>query len=232
MNLTLHAPVSAHCSASSTRFSVQLLCKTPCRRLRTLERFKRQSFFNGTSFDLVLLQRQPVEVTDQCLDGAISGVRGNVKCTMKVEGFFPFFPCHCSGDSAAERETRSCRESTTRPHFVSAAPQGFRLWFISQPSRHAGHTPWRRRTKSPSCTSAWSDAPTATCSGKRPTERSVCVTEFTVWFVTRTEGLHVYVSAHFFTLKHRCGAPSKMSLVKKNAKLAIWIFILEMICLN
>lgn len=62
-------------TSSSTRFSVQLLCKTPSRRLRTLERFKRQSFFYGTSFDLVLLQRQPVEVTDQWLDAAISVVR-------------------------------------------------------------------------------------------------------------------------------------------------------------
>lgn len=92
VNIELNTPctgvyplLSLVCSASSTLFSVQLLCKTPCRRLRTLERFKRQSFFNGASFDLVLLQRQPVEVTDQCLDGAISGVRGNVKCTMKVE---------------------------------------------------------------------------------------------------------------------------------------------------
>lgn len=40
----------------------ELLCKTPCRRLRTLDRFKRQTFFRGTSFDLALLQRQPVEV--------------------------------------------------------------------------------------------------------------------------------------------------------------------------
>lgn len=48
--------------------SVQLLCKTPARRLRTLDRFKRQTFFYGTTFDLALLQRQPVEVTDECLD--------------------------------------------------------------------------------------------------------------------------------------------------------------------
>ncbi|CAG00494.1 unnamed protein product [Tetraodon nigroviridis] len=42
----------------------KLLCKNPSRRLRTLERFKRQTFFIGTTFDLTLLQRQPVEVTD------------------------------------------------------------------------------------------------------------------------------------------------------------------------
>ncbi|CAL8267911.1 unnamed protein product [Merluccius merluccius] len=40
----------------------ELLCKTPARRLRTLERFRRQTFFHGTTFDLVLLQRQPVDV--------------------------------------------------------------------------------------------------------------------------------------------------------------------------
>lgn len=47
-----------------TYFSEQLLCKTPFRRLRTLDRFKRQTFFHGTTFDLALLQRQPVEVSD------------------------------------------------------------------------------------------------------------------------------------------------------------------------
>lgn len=52
-------------------FSVQLLCKTPTRRLRTLERFKRQTFFHGTTFDLTLLQRQPVQVSHECLDVAV-----------------------------------------------------------------------------------------------------------------------------------------------------------------
>ncbi|XP_028976593.2 ribosomal protein S6 kinase-related protein [Esox lucius] len=40
----------------------ELLCKTPTRRLRTLERYKRQTFFRGMTFDLALLQRRPVEV--------------------------------------------------------------------------------------------------------------------------------------------------------------------------
>ncbi|KAM4619833.1 ribosomal protein S6 kinase-related protein [Polymixia lowei] len=40
----------------------ELLCKTPTRRLRTLDRYKRQTFFHGTTFDLALLQRRPVEV--------------------------------------------------------------------------------------------------------------------------------------------------------------------------
>uniref|UniRef100_A0A3Q3XBK3 Protein kinase domain-containing protein n=1 Tax=Mola mola TaxID=94237 RepID=A0A3Q3XBK3_MOLML len=44
----------------------ELLCKTPSRRLRNLERFQRQTFFQGTTFDLALLQRQPVEVTHKC----------------------------------------------------------------------------------------------------------------------------------------------------------------------
>uniref|UniRef100_A0A3B3ZX25 Protein kinase domain-containing protein n=1 Tax=Periophthalmus magnuspinnatus TaxID=409849 RepID=A0A3B3ZX25_9GOBI len=39
----------------------ELLCKSPIRRLRTLDRFKRQGFFHGMSFDLALMQREPVE---------------------------------------------------------------------------------------------------------------------------------------------------------------------------
>uniref|UniRef100_A0A3Q2CGK6 Ribosomal protein S6 kinase related b n=1 Tax=Cyprinodon variegatus TaxID=28743 RepID=A0A3Q2CGK6_CYPVA len=50
-------------SSSLSMLITELLCKNPLRRLRTLERFKRQTFFFGTSFDLDLLQRQPVEVT-------------------------------------------------------------------------------------------------------------------------------------------------------------------------
>uniref|UniRef100_A0A9J8AVU6 Ribosomal protein S6 kinase related b n=1 Tax=Cyprinus carpio carpio TaxID=630221 RepID=A0A9J8AVU6_CYPCA len=40
----------------------ELLCKTPARRLRTLERFKRQTFFHGTPFDTHLLQKTPMEL--------------------------------------------------------------------------------------------------------------------------------------------------------------------------
>ncbi|TSP68486.1 Band 4.1-like protein 1 [Bagarius yarrelli] len=40
----------------------ELLCKTPTRRLRTLERFKRQTFFRGTPFDSQLLQKCPMEL--------------------------------------------------------------------------------------------------------------------------------------------------------------------------
>ncbi|XP_051904050.1 ribosomal protein S6 kinase-related protein [Hippocampus zosterae] len=40
----------------------ELLCKMPARRLRTLDRFQRQTFFRGLSFDQNLLQRHPVEV--------------------------------------------------------------------------------------------------------------------------------------------------------------------------
>ncbi|KAG7484804.1 hypothetical protein MATL_G00054210 [Megalops atlanticus] len=40
----------------------ELLCKTPVRRLRTLERFERQTFFRGTSFDSQLLQKTPMEL--------------------------------------------------------------------------------------------------------------------------------------------------------------------------
>uniref|UniRef100_A0A3Q2PS32 Ribosomal protein S6 kinase related b n=1 Tax=Fundulus heteroclitus TaxID=8078 RepID=A0A3Q2PS32_FUNHE len=52
-------------SSALSMLITELLCKNPLRRLRTLERFKRQTFFFGTSFDLDLLQRQPVEVTGE-----------------------------------------------------------------------------------------------------------------------------------------------------------------------
>ncbi|XP_030639193.1 ribosomal protein S6 kinase-related protein [Chanos chanos] len=40
----------------------ELLCKTPMRRLRTLERFKRQTFFHGMPFDSQLLQKTPMDL--------------------------------------------------------------------------------------------------------------------------------------------------------------------------
>ncbi|KAK1788048.1 hypothetical protein P4O66_016527 [Electrophorus voltai] len=39
----------------------ELLCKNPMRRLRSLERFKGQTFFRGMPFDAHLLQKSPVE---------------------------------------------------------------------------------------------------------------------------------------------------------------------------
>uniref|UniRef100_A0A3B3VBV6 Ribosomal protein S6 kinase related b n=1 Tax=Poecilia latipinna TaxID=48699 RepID=A0A3B3VBV6_9TELE len=59
MPLSLSSPLSM--------LITELLCKNPLRRLRTLERFKRQTFFFGTSFDLHLLQRRPVQVTNKLL---------------------------------------------------------------------------------------------------------------------------------------------------------------------
>lgn len=61
------------------------MCKTPCRRLRTIERFKRQTFFNGITFDLALLQRQPVEVTDTRLKAAgLQTVKRNIQFASKL----------------------------------------------------------------------------------------------------------------------------------------------------
>ncbi|XP_055736243.1 ribosomal protein S6 kinase-related protein-like isoform X1 [Salvelinus fontinalis] len=45
-----------------TLLLTELLCKKPAHRLRSLERFKRQTFFRGTSFDSQLLQKRPVEL--------------------------------------------------------------------------------------------------------------------------------------------------------------------------
>lgn len=194
--ILLHASISTNCSdwlvwchiLTYTRFSVQLLCKTPSRRLKTLERFKRQTFFHGTTFDLALLQRHPVEVTDECLDVVSlvfqTWVNLLKKCSIcKQSEVFVF---SCPGDSGAERETGPSRQSSTRPHFVLAASQRLRLRLVPQPSRHTGHTAGHQHTNSHSCTAPWPDKPTAACSGKRPTQRSVCVTGLwvTVWLLT------------------------------------------------
>ncbi|MEQ2206433.1 hypothetical protein XENOCAPTIV_029284, partial [Xenoophorus captivus] len=68
----------------------KLLCKNPLRRLRTLERFKRQTFFFGTSFDLDLLQRQPVEVILELRerpDRAAKARRGLTLSLLPLKGF-------------------------------------------------------------------------------------------------------------------------------------------------
>ncbi|XP_054482459.1 ribosomal protein S6 kinase-related protein [Anoplopoma fimbria] len=68
----------------------ELLCKTPTRRLRTLDRFKRQTFFRGTTFDLELLQRQPVEVILELRerpDRAAKARRGLTLSLQPLKGF-------------------------------------------------------------------------------------------------------------------------------------------------
>ncbi|XP_065143527.1 ribosomal protein S6 kinase-related protein [Paramisgurnus dabryanus] len=51
-----------HFSPPFALLLTELLCKTPARRLRTLDRFKRQTFFHGTPFDSHLLQKSPMEL--------------------------------------------------------------------------------------------------------------------------------------------------------------------------
>ncbi|XP_053187775.1 ribosomal protein S6 kinase-related protein [Scomber japonicus] len=68
----------------------ELLCKTPSRRLKTLDRFKRQTFFHGTTFDLALLQRQPVEVILELRerpDRAAKARRGLTLSLQPLKGF-------------------------------------------------------------------------------------------------------------------------------------------------
>uniref|UniRef100_A0A674P6U4 Ribosomal protein S6 kinase related b n=1 Tax=Takifugu rubripes TaxID=31033 RepID=A0A674P6U4_TAKRU len=68
----------------------ELLCKSPSRRLRTLERFKRQTFFFGMTFDLTLLQRQPVEVILKLRerpDRAAKARRGFTLSLQPLKGF-------------------------------------------------------------------------------------------------------------------------------------------------
>lgn len=68
----------------------ELLCKTPARRLRTIERYKRQTFFSGVTFDLALLQRHPVEVILQLRerpDRAAKARRGLTLSLQPLKGF-------------------------------------------------------------------------------------------------------------------------------------------------
>uniref|UniRef100_A0A665TZC1 Protein kinase domain-containing protein n=1 Tax=Echeneis naucrates TaxID=173247 RepID=A0A665TZC1_ECHNA len=74
-----------HFSPPFALLITELLCKTPSRRLRTLDRFKRPTFFHGTTFDLILLQRQPLEVTDKCLDVVSSHMSEIVEETFNVK---------------------------------------------------------------------------------------------------------------------------------------------------
>lgn len=68
----------------------ELLCKTPIRRLRTLDRYKRQAFFRGMTFDLVLMQREPVEVILKLRerpDRAAKARRGLTLSLQPLKGF-------------------------------------------------------------------------------------------------------------------------------------------------
>ncbi|KAF6717172.1 putative serine/threonine-protein kinase [Oryzias melastigma] len=68
----------------------ELLCKTPSRRLRTLDRFKRQTFFHQSTFDLELMQRRPVEVILELRerpDRAAKARRGLTLSLQPLKGF-------------------------------------------------------------------------------------------------------------------------------------------------
>ncbi|XP_061155250.1 ribosomal protein S6 kinase-related protein isoform X2 [Syngnathus typhle] len=68
----------------------ELLCKMPARRLRTLDRFQRQTFFRGLSFDQNLLQRHPVEVILELRerpDRAAKARRGLTLSLQPLKGF-------------------------------------------------------------------------------------------------------------------------------------------------
>ncbi|XP_034034271.1 ribosomal protein S6 kinase-related protein [Thalassophryne amazonica] len=68
----------------------ELLCKTPSRRLRTFDRFKRHAFFHGSTFDMVLMQRQPVEVILELRerpDRADKARRGLMLSLQPLKGF-------------------------------------------------------------------------------------------------------------------------------------------------
>ncbi|CAL8304678.1 unnamed protein product [Gadus morhua 'NCC'] len=68
----------------------ELLCKTPARRLRTLERFRRQTFFHGTTSDLVLLQRQPVDVILELRERPDRSAKARRGLTLSLQPFRGF----------------------------------------------------------------------------------------------------------------------------------------------
>lgn len=121
------------------------------------------------TFDLTLLQRQPVEVTDVVIGNYMFDEMLHLKRLFVS-----------SGDSQAKRETGSCRQSPPRPHSVPAASQGLRLWLFPQPTCHPWDAPGSWSPHSQRCASARPSAPAAACLGQRQTLGSVCVTAVVV----------------------------------------------------
>ncbi|MCJ8740609.1 hypothetical protein PDJAM_G00060810 [Pangasius djambal] len=100
-------------SAPFALLLTELLCKTPTRRLRTLERFKRQTFFRGTPFDSQLLQKSPM---DQILELKKRPDRPAKACRgLALEPFPNFdFDCDFLGDSTST----SAQETLTLANVV------------------------------------------------------------------------------------------------------------------
>lgn len=128
--------------SSSAHFPVQLLCKTPSRRLRTLDRFQRQTFFRGSTFDLDLLQRQPMEVTDETSECPRFGC---FLCKLKHESWLLL--------SVAVRWFWSCgRDRTERPKLDEASLCPYSLSKASTTTRSSAHPPRHTRSRIPAQT--------------------------------------------------------------------------------
>ncbi|MCI4386383.1 hypothetical protein PGIGA_G00061680 [Pangasianodon gigas] len=99
----------------------ELLCKTSARRLRTLERFKRQTFFRGTPFDSQLLQKSPMV---QILELKKRPDRPAKACRGLTLEPFPNFDFDC--DFLGESTSTSAQEALTmaRVELVEALDQG------------------------------------------------------------------------------------------------------------
>lgn len=78
--------------------SPQLLCKNPVCRLRTLERLKRQSFFRGTPFDSLLLQKTPMDLILELKKRADRPAKARRGLTLEP---FPNFECDFLIDSTS-----------------------------------------------------------------------------------------------------------------------------------
>lgn len=128
--------------SSSAHFPVQLLCKTPSRRLRTLDRFQRQTFFRGSTFDLDLLQRQPMEVTDETSECPRFGC---FLCKLKHESWLLL--------SVAVRWFWSCgRDRTERPKLDEASLCPYSLSKASTTTCSSAHPPRHTRSRIPAQT--------------------------------------------------------------------------------
>uniref|UniRef100_A0A3B3ZXR1 Protein kinase domain-containing protein n=1 Tax=Periophthalmus magnuspinnatus TaxID=409849 RepID=A0A3B3ZXR1_9GOBI len=84
----------------------ELLCKSPIRRLRTLDRFKRQGFFHGMSFDLALMQERP--------DRAAKARRGLTLSLQPLKGF--------DYDALLSPDTPDTQDNSTQTRTTIALP--------------------------------------------------------------------------------------------------------------
>ncbi|TRY57308.1 hypothetical protein DNTS_008898 [Danionella cerebrum] len=98
----------------------ELLCKTPIRRLRTLERFKRQTFFHGTPFDSHLLQKTPMELILELKNRPDRPAKARRGLTLES---FPNFDCDFLMNSPCTSTSRDLSPTLANVERVEALMQ-------------------------------------------------------------------------------------------------------------